>query len=462
MRFGGTRRIHFVGIGGSGMSGIAEILLNMGYEITGSDLARSEAVLHLEKAGARIRIGHSAENIENADVVVISSAVSGENPEVISAREQLIPVIPRAEMLAELMRMKHSIAVAGSHGKTTTTTMTAMTLAKGGFDPTIVIGGRVDRLGSGAKLGEGDYLVAEADESDGSFLSLYPTVAVVTNIDNEHIDHYGSFEKIKISFAEFVNKVPFYGAAILCLDDPNIQEIIPQLKKRFVTFGVNSTADVTAQNIRFDRFRSTFDVIAYGEPVGTLSIDMPGIHNVYNALAAVTVGIWLKMDTDDVMASLDKFAGIQRRLQNKGEIGGVMVLDDYGHHPSEVMATLRGVKNGFPGRRLVVVFQPHRYSRTRDQMELFHTAFYDADELLILPIYSAGEKPIEGVRAEDIAEGVSRHGKKGVRYCAGFQEALAHLVGALKEGDIVLTMGAGDIAKFPDTILAELVVEEKE
>lgn len=461
MRFGRTKKLHFVGIGGSGMSGIAEILLNMGYEVTGSDLSRSETVERLSSAGAKVAIGHQAENVEDADVLVISSAVGLDNPEVVAAKSLMIPVIPRAEMLAELMRMKYAIAVAGSHGKTTTTSMAADILTKGGFDPTIIIGGKVDRLGSGAHLGESDYLVAEADESDGSFLKLYPTIAVVTNIDEEHIDHYGSFDLLKDAFTTFINKTPFYGAAALCLDDKTIQEIIPNITKRFLTFGVTSTADVTARDISFDGFKSSFTVVAHGTGIGRVTIGMPGKHNILNALAAITVALELEMAPAKIVEALEGFAGIERRMELKGEPDGVMILDDYGHHPVEIKATLRAIKEGFsPDRRLVVAFQPHRYSRTRDHMKEFHTAFYDADELIVTEIYAASEKPIEGLSGSQIAEGAAAHGVRGVKFIPDLGGVLNHLAATLKEGDIALTLGAGDITKV-STRLVKALSERK-
>lgn len=455
-RFGRTKKLHFVGIGGAGMSGIAEILLTMGYEVTGSDMAESDTVAQLRGAGASVSIGHSAGNVRDADVVVVSSAIKPSNPEVTQARVSHIPVIPRAEMLAELMRMKHAITVAGSHGKTTTTSMIAVMLAKGGYDPTIVIGGKVDRFGSGAKLGAGDILVAEADESDGSFLNLYPTIAVVTNIDAEHLDHYGSFDDVKRAFVQFINKTPFYGVTALCLDDPAIQEIIPKITKRFATYGIKSTADLTAREIRYDKFTTSFTVVSKGAELGRVSIAMPGAHNALNALAAMSVGMELGMEPSGIIAALDGFAGVQRRCQVKGEAGGVMVVDDYGHHPNEIRATVRAIKEGFPDRRLVVVFQPHRYTRTRDLMEEFHTAFYGADELVVMEVYAAGETPIEGVSGSLIAEGVIEHGKKGVKFAPDIESALETLMGILRSGDIALTLGAGSVTTLGEKILSSL------
>jgi UDP-N-acetylmuramate--alanine ligase len=419
-------------------------------------MAESETVRQLRSAGAKVSIGHTAENVGDADVVVVSSAIKPSNPEITQARTQHIPVIPRAEMLAELMRMKHAVTVAGAHGKTTTTSMIAVMLSKGGYDPTIVIGGRVDRFGSGARLGEGDILVAEADESDGSFLNLYPTLAVVTNIDAEHLDHYGSFAAVKDAFVRFINKTPFYGVTALCIDDPAVQEIIPKITKRFVTYGIKSTADLTAREIRFDKFSTSFTVVSGGTELGRVNISMPGAHNALNALAAMSVGMELGMEPSAIIAALDGFAGVQRRCQVKGEAGGVMVLDDYGHHPNEVRATLRAIKEGFPDRRLVVVFQPHRYTRTRDLMEEFHTAFYDADELVVMEIYAASETPIEGVSGRLIAEGVIEHGKKGVRFAPDLDSALDAIVKTLRTGDIALTLGAGSVTHLGEKILARL------
>ncbi len=453
MRFRRTKRLHFVGIGGSGMCGIAEILLNMGYVVTGSDLAESEAVRHLREAGAKIAIGHAAENVGDAEVVVMSAAVRPDNPEVTEARARFIPVIPRAQMLAELMRMKYAIAVAGSHGKTTVTSMAAIVLTRGEFDPTIIIGGRVDRFGSGARLGKGEFLVAEADESDGSFLDLYPTISVVTNIDAEHLDFYKNFEGVKSAFVRFINKIPFYGASILCLDDPAIQEIIPKVEKRLWTYGIQSNADVTAGDVTFDKFSSSFTVKLRGQEVGILTLGMPGIHNIYNALAAITVGFELEMEGEDVIKALDGFAGIQRRCQLMGEVDGVMVIDDYGHHPTEIKATLRGIKEGFKDRRLIVVFQPHRYTRTRDLLSEFGKAFYDADELIVSEIYPAGEDPIFGIYGDLIAKEAIAHGQKSVTFIKEIRAVVDYLLKTANKGDIILTLGAGDVLKVCDWFL---------
>ena len=455
MTLGRTKKLHFVGIGGSGMSGIAEILLNMGYAVTGSDLAEGEATRRLRELGAVTQLGHTAEHVGDADVVIISSAVRPDNPEVAEARRRFVPVIPRAQMLAELMRMKYSVAVAGSHGKTTTTSMTSAVLSRGGFDPTIIIGGRVDRYGSGARLGKGAYLVAEADESDGSFLRLYPTVAVVTNIDAEHMDFYKTFTRVKEAFVEFINKTPFYGAAVLCLDDPVIQELIPRVEKRFWTYGIHANADVTAEEIVSEGFTVSFTMRLKGERLGRVTIGMPGAHNVYNAMAAAAVGFELEMKPEAVLEALHGFGGVQRRCQLKGEADGVMVVDDYGHHPSEIKATLRGLRQGFPGRRLVTLFQPHRYSRTRDHAAEFGACFYDADELIVTEVYPAGEDPLEGVNGEMVAREARAHGQKRVAFAPDLDEALGMVKRAARAGDLVVTLGAGDVWKVGERFLKE-------
>ncbi|MBI4268823.1 MAG: UDP-N-acetylmuramate--L-alanine ligase, partial [Candidatus Rokubacteria bacterium] len=393
------RQIHFVGIGGSGMSGIAEILLNLGYRVTGSDQRRSEVVERLATLGAKIFIGHAAAHVEGAHVVVYSSAVSRDNIEVQVARQQQIPTIPRAEMLAELMRLKYGIAVAGTHGKTTTTSMVGAVLAEGRYDPTIVVGGRVTSLGSNARLGQGDYLVAEADESDGSFLKLAPTIAVVTTIDAEHLDHYGSLDAIREAFVAFVNKVPFYGAAVLCLDQPNIQMLLPRIEKRSITYGLESGADLVARRLHLAGMTSRFEVSHRGSPLGECTLRVPGRHNVQNALAAVGVGLDLEIPFATIQRALAGFAGVQRRFQVRGSARGVTVVDDYGHHPAEIRATLAAAKAGFDCR-LVTVFQPHRYTRTQHLHQEFLTAFNQADALVVLDIYPAGEAPIPGVTAE--------------------------------------------------------------
>jgi UDP-N-acetylmuramate--alanine ligase len=453
--YGRIRKIHFVGIGGIGMSGIAEVLLNLGYQVSGSDLRESEITRRLGELGGEISYGHRRENIKDVDVVVTSTAVKADNPEVLEAHRLLIPVIPRAEMLAELMRMKYGVAVAGTHGKTTTTSMVATVLSHGGIDPTAVIGGRLDSLGSNAKLGQGKFLVAEADESDGSFLHLSPTIAVVTNIDADHLDFYRDLEQIKETFVDFINKVPFYGLAVLCLDDPNIQALIPRVKKRFVTYGLASQADFNATDIEHREERTSFTVHRRGEPLGSLSIRMPGRHNVLNALATVAVAMELGIPFPAIAEGFRDFGGVNRRFQVRHDAGGIMVVDDYGHHPAEIRATLAAARAGWD-RRVVAVFQPHRYTRTRALFDEFVTAFYQADHLVVMDIYPAGEEPIPGVDARGLAEGIAGHGHKGTHYLPDREAALAHLLGEVKEGDIVITLGAGNIWQVGEELARRL------
>jgi UDP-N-acetylmuramate--alanine ligase len=449
------RRVHFVGIGGSGMSGIAEVLLNLGYRVSGSDLVESDTTLRLQRLGAEVVIGHRSENLRDADVVVISSAVRKDNPEVIAAHERIIPVIPRAEMLAELMRMKYGVAVAGTHGKTTTTSMIATVLAHGGLDPTAVIGGKLNSFGSNAKLGQGELLVAEADESDGSFLKLSPTIAVVTNIDPEHLDHYRNLEEIQKAFLEFINKVPFYGLAILCLDQENVQALIPQVQKRYVTYGMSSQANFRADELSYHGLTTSFRVFANERELGQISIQMPGLHSVYNALATIATASELDVNFEIVRQALGSFSGVQRRFQIKGEWDGVMVVDDYGHHPTEIKATLSAAKSGW-GRRTVVVFQPHRYSRTRDLFKEFLTAFNQADVLFLIGIYPAGEDPIPGVNVQGLYEGIKGHGHKDVTLVLDKSAILDRLLPRLKPGDMVFTLGAGDVWKTGEALIERL------
>jgi len=449
------RRVHFVGIGGSGMSGIAEVLLNLGYRVSGSDLVESDTTLRLQRLGAEVVIGHRSENLRDADVVVISSAVRKDNPEVIAAHERIIPVIPRAEMLAELMRMKYGVAIAGTHGKTTTTSMIATVLAHGGLDPTAVIGGKLNSFGSNAKLGQGELLVAEADESDGSFLKLSPTIAVVTNIDPEHLDHYRNLEEIQKAFLEFINKVPFYGLAILCLDQENVQALIPQVQKRYVTYGMSSQANFRAADISYHGLTTSFRVFANERELGQISIQMPGLHSVYNALATIATASELDVNFEIVRQALGSFSGVQRRFQIKGEWDGVMVVDDYGHHPTEIKATLSAAKSGW-GRRTVVIFQPHRYSRTRDLFKEFLTAFNQADALFLIGIYPAGEDPIPGVDVQGLYEGIKGHGHKDVTLVLDKSAILDRLLPRLKPGDMVFTLGAGDVWKTGEALIERL------
>jgi UDP-N-acetylmuramate--alanine ligase len=450
-----TRRIHFVGIGGSGMSGIAEVLLNLGYQVTGSDLEEGATVQRLRALGGTVAKGHKADQIGLADVVVISSAVKPDNPEVLEARRRQIPVIPRAEMLAELMRLKDGVAIAGSHGKTTTTSMVATILAGAGLDPTIVIGGRLNILGSNAKLGKGDLLVAEADESDGSFLRLTPTIAVVTNIDAEHLDHYGSLGRLQQAFADFLNKVPFYGCGIVCLDEPRVQEILPALTRRVVTYGFSAQADLSAAAVDLREFQAAFDVRLHGRKLGRARIQVPGRHNVSNALAAIAVGLDLEVPWEAIASQLEAFRGADRRFHLKGEARGVMVIDDYGHHPVEILATLAAAKKGW-GRRTVVVFQPHRYTRVRALLKEFGRAFYDADVLAVTDIYPAGEAPIPGVDAEAVARAIEDHGHKDVTLVRDLREIPAWLESRAREGDMVITLGAGSVYKAGEDYLRRL------
>ena len=449
------RRIHFVGIGGIGMSGIAEVLHNLGYLVSGSDSRESETTRRLASLGVRVVIGHQAENLGEADVVVRSSAVGQENAEVLAARQRLVPVIQRAEMLAELMRMKYGVAVAGTHGKTTTTSMVATVLARGGLDPTMVIGGRLNALGSNAKLGRGDFLVAEADESDGSFLKLSPTIAVVTTIDAEHLDYYRDLAHIQDTFVEFINKVPFYGMAVLCLDQENIQALLPRVEKRYVTYGLRSQADVLARDVEFAGMTSACRVFWKGELLGRLALNVPGLHNVYNALAAVVVGMDLDLRFEVIRDALADFTGVDRRFQVRGEAGGITVVDDYAHHPVELKATLNAAKDGF-GRRVIAVFQPHRYSRTQALLGEFSTAFYQADRLFVTEIYPAGEAPIPGVSGRQIADGVAGHGHRHVTYVADKSELAKAVLDQVAPGDMVLTLGAGDVWRVGEEILDRL------
>ena len=454
-----VRKVHFVGIGGIGMSGIAEVLLNLGYRVSGSDLAESDTTHRLQKLGAEIFLGHGVENLKEADVVVTSSAVRRDNPEVLAAHEHLIPVIPRAEMLAELMRMKYSIAVAGTHGKTTTTSMIATVLAHGGLDPTAVIGGKLNAFGSNAKLGQGDLLVAEADESDGSFLRLTPTIAIVTNIDPEHLDQYRNLEEIQRAFLGFINKVPFYGLAVLCLDQENVQALIPRVSKRFVTYGLTTQANYRATDISFHGLSTTFRAWADDHELGQISIRMPGLHSVYNALATMATGFELEVEFGVIREALGSFSGVQRRFQIKGEWGGVMVVDDYGHHPTEIKATLSAAKSGWE-RRTVVIFQPHRYTRTRDLFREFLTAFNQADVLFLTGIYAASEDPIPGVKVEDLCEGIKGHGHKDVTLVPEKNQVVEHVLPRLRPGDMVITLGAGDVWKVGESLIQKL--KEKE
>jgi len=440
-----TNHIHLIGIGGAGMSGIAEVLLNLGYAVSGSDLAQSDVTQRLQRQGATVFQGHAAAQVQGADVVVVSSAVKPDNPEVVTARQLHIPVIPRAEMLAELMRMKYGVAVAGTHGKTTTTSLIATILARAELDPTVVIGGRLNSLGSNAKLGQGDYLVAEADESDGSFLMLSPTIGVVTTVDAEHLDFYGHLEAIKEAFLQFINKVPFYGCSVVCLDQPHIQSLMPRIHKRFVTYGLTRQADYMARDIQFDGPRSQFDVYRGQARLGQFSLNLPGVHNVYNALAAIAVGQELEVPLTTMSKALEEFSGIHRRFEIVGTQDGATVVDDYGHHPEEIRQTLRAAKAVWPEDRLVVVFQPHRYTRTQFLLQDFYTAFYEADVLILLDIYAASETPIPGISSQLLYEGIKEHGHRQIYYLPERDQVLPFLRQLMQENDILMTLGAGDV-----------------
>jgi UDP-N-acetylmuramate--alanine ligase len=448
--------VHFVGIGGIGMSGIAEVLLNMSYVVSGSDQVESDTTRRLARLGASIVIGHAAEHVSpGIDVVVISSAVKMSNPEVVSARELRIPVIPRAEMLAELMRMKFGVAVAGTHGKTTTTSFIAEVLARAGLDPTVVIGGKLRALGSNARLGQGKLLVAEADESDGSFLLLSPTIAVVTNIDPEHLDHFGTIEKVEEAFLRFIHRVPFYGRAILCLDHPRVRALLPQVRKPYVTYGTSADADWVASDVSVEGLTTRFHVRHGDTDYGRVVLQMPGRHYALNALAAAIAVCEVGVRFAVVREALAEFGGIHRRFEVLGECNNIVVVDDYGHHPEEVRATLRAAREGFE-RRLVVAFQPHRYTRTRDLFNDFLSAFDDADSLFLTEIYAAGEERIEGVSGEALFQALRRRGHLDVGYRATREALVTALLETLRPGDLLLVLGAGDIYKVGEQVLQKL------
>ncbi len=456
--YGRIKKIHFVGIGGIGMSGIAELLLNQGYRVSGSDLRESDTTRRLAELGGEIIIGHQAENVHEVDVVVTSTAVKSSNPEVVEAHKQHIAVIPRAEMLAELMRMKYGIAIAGTHGKTTTTSMMALILFHAGIDPTAVIGGKLDAFGSNAKLGRGKFLVAEADESDGSFMHLSPTIAVVTNIDEDHLDYYSGIDEIKEIFINFINKVPFYGRAVLCLEDRNVQDILPEVKKRYTTYGFTSQADFYADEITHRQGRTSFTAYHQGEELGRVSFRMPGRHNVLNALSVIAVAHELEIPFPTVIGGFRNFGGLQRRFQVRDEVGGIMLVDDYGHHPAEIRATLGAAKSGW-SKRVVAVFQPHRFSRTEALFQEFLTAFYQADLLIVTDVYAAGEEPIEGATGEALAAGIASHGHKEVTFLPSLEEVSQHVAEIAEPGDMVVTLGAGNVNQVC-TRVAELLKQK--
>ena len=458
--FAKVQRIHFVGIGGIGMSGIAEVLINLGYKVSGSDLRDSQVTQRLGGLGAIIFVGHRAENVTGAEVVVISSAIVRENPEVAAARTNHIPVIPRAEMLAELMRLKYGIAIAGMHGKTTTTSMVAAVLAAGGLDPTVVVGGRVDALGSNARLGKSQYLVAEADESDRSFLKLSPILSVVTNIDREHMDCYRDMDDVEQAFVDFMNRVPFYGAVIVCRDDERVSSLLPRLERRAITYGTSDGSDFRAHVLahhaqpQHDGPRSWFEVSNRGKKLGEFNLHVPGHHNVLNATSAIAVGVGLDIPAERIAEALAQFRGVDRRFQLKGTVAGVGVVDDYGHHPTEIRATLAAARQCGYGK-IHVIFQPHRYTRTRDLADEFAHAFTCADSVQVLDIYAASEDPIPGITAESLASRIRAAGTEA-NYVGAFSEAASHAASLVKSGDLVLTLGAGSVYQIGPMVLDEL------
>ncbi|MEN6622441.1 MAG: UDP-N-acetylmuramate--L-alanine ligase [Smithella sp.] len=451
--------IHFVGIGGIGMSGIAEVLLNLGYKVSGSDVQQSESTLRLQKLGATVAIGHSAHNINDADVVVTSTAVKMANPEVVEARLRNIPVIPRAEMLAELLKMKFSVAVSGSHGKTTTTSMVSTILAVGGLDPTMVIGGRLASIGSNARLGDGEIIVAEADESDGSFLKLSPTIAVITNIDREHLDYYPGIAEIKDAFLKFANIVPFYGCTVMCSDNQHVREIMPQIKRRIITYGVEQPADYRAQGIEFHGSKTIYHLCYKGDLVDQIELNVPGMFNVYNSLATIAVGRELELDLQAIKKGLLSFNGVQRRLEIKGQVGNITVVDDYGHHPTEVKETRAAARNIWKERR-IVVFQPHRYTRTRALFDEFTHAFGDADILILNDIYPASEEPIAGVNSEALCSAIKKTGHPDVLYIPNAEDTIEYLLKTVRPKDAVFTLGAGSVYKIGEAFLKQLAARE--
>ena len=459
IKFRRIKKIHMVGIGGTGMCGIAEVLWNSGYKVTGSDLRLTEVTQRLGKLGIRISEGHGADNVEDADVVVISSAIANGNPEVVFAQENKIPVIRRSEMLGELMRMKFGIGVAGTHGKTSTTSMIGQVLTQGGLDPTIVVGGRVIGWESNSKLGQGEYLVAEADEFDRSFLRLTPTLAVITTLEAEHLDYYKDLKEIEEAFLEFLNKVPFYGSVILCLDEESLQNLLPRIKKRIITYGLLPQSDLQATELNFYENKSSFKVKHKTKNLGELNLSVPGIHNVRNSLAAVAVGLELDLPWERIKEALDEFQGVSRRLEIKGEIKQIMVMDDYAHHPTEIEVSLKAVRKGW-NRRIITVFQPHLFSRTRDFHQEFGRAFFNSDILVVTDIYPAREKPIPGVSSEMIVRAAKQHGHREVHYLPKTEEVIPFLLKIVGKNDLVITMGAGDIYKVGEELISKLSSEE--
>lgn len=460
---GRIRQVHMVGIGGIGMSSIAEVLLNRGYEVTGSDLETSEVTERLVDHGATVYEGHAAEQVGDADVVVYSSAVDPEeNPETREAEHRRISLIPRAEMLGELIRMKFGVGIAGTHGKTTTTSMAGLVVAEGGFDPTVIVGGKVTAFGSNAVTGEGDVIVIEADEYDRTFLRLTPALAVITSIEEDHLEIYEDLDQIRAAFVEYANSVPFFGAAILCLDDPNVQSIVGDVERRVITYGTTRQADVRAENIRREKMTTRFDVVAGGARLGEIELHVPGMHNLRNALAAVALGRELEIDFERIRKGLASFTGVRRRFEKIGEVSGITVLDDYAHHPTEIRATLDAAHQGFPDRRIVAVFQPHLYSRTRDFMDEFARSFFNADVLVLTDVYGAREEPIEGITGERLADRAEQFGHRAVHYVPDKTDLPDRLTEVVEPGDVVLLLGAGDIWRASRAYVDLLKEDEKE
>ncbi len=450
------QHVHFVGIGGSGMSGIAEVLINLGYKVSGSDLKQTEVTERLASLGGKIFIGHRPEQIGNAHVVVTSTAVLPDNPEVIQAKKLKIPVIPRAEMLAELMRLKYAVTIAGTHGKTVTTSLVSMVLAEGGLDPTVVIGGRLKNIGSSAKLGRGEFIVAEADESDGSFLKLTPTIAMVTNIDDDHLDYYKTLDNIKDAFTQFVNKVPFYGSIILCGEDDNIKSIIPQITRKYYTYGIGKNYDFYAENIIYREMDSEFELCFSGKNLGRLTIHLPGAHNVVNSLGAAAVGIELGIDLEKIRKAFLDFTGVSRRLEVKARKKEIVFIDDYGHHPTEIRVTLETIKSIWPARRLLVIFQPHRYTRTRDLAKRFGPSFNSVSRVWLTDIYSAGEKPIPGISSSLILDSFPAEKRATVTLSSDRDAIIKEVAKSLRPRDVLVTLGAGDVYKIGEEILKKI------
>ncbi len=446
--FGGFTHIHFVGIGGIGMSGIAEVLKNMGFVVSGSDIASNSNTERLEAMGVNVFAGHRAENIRNADVIVFTSAVAADNPEILAARESRIPVISRGEMLSELMRLKYAVAVAGSHGKTTTTSMMAEIVKAAGLDPTILIGGRLNSTDNNAALGKSNIMVAEADESDRSFLMLYPSIAIITNIDHEHMENYKDFDDVKSSFASFANRVPFYGCCVVCIDNDNVADIIPMIEKRLITYGIKAQADIRAVNISKEGFGVSFDVLRGDTVLGRISLKLPGEHVVLNALAATAAALEMSVSFSVIAEALSRFGGVQRRMSKRYEDGSFMVLDDYGHHPTEIATTLKAVREAMPGRKISVIFQPHRYSRTKNLMGEFAKCFMDADKLFVTDIYAASEEPIEGVDSQALIREIKNYGFRDITYLPMWEKFFDYINDLGDGGAVIITFGAGSITKF--------------